>query len=410
MRDIHKIHVSLQFTSEEIDVGELVLADRKIYFKFFPRFLELNLDISPFKLKRSLDVQTAEMNHFDGLFGVFGDSLPDGWGRLLTDRRLISQGIPLHSVNALQRLAFIGKKGRGALNYRPILLTERNFTSEIHLDDLANASLRILEGEPEKKLDMIRNMGGSSGGARPKIQVLYDAKNNVIVPDNFPSKKEFESWIIKFPNSTDFIDAAQIEYAYYLMAQDAGIEMTESKLFATVKGNAYFGTKRFDRNGNKRMHMISAAGLMHDNYRLSNLDYGHLMDAAFRLEKDIRGYEKIFRIAVFNVFMHNRDDHSKNFSYLMDETGKWRCAPAYDLTFSFSSHGWHSTSVAGESQFPGINHLLKLANSFQLRNATEIINHAEAVAADWKKYAKEAGVKKESQNYIAKILEKTLKK
>lgn len=410
MRNIQKIQVSLQFSSEEIEVGELVQSDRKIYFKFYPFFLELNLDISPIKLRKSLEVQASDVDHFEGLFGVFGDSLPDGWGRLLTDRRLISQGIPLHSVNALQRLAFIGKKGRGALNYKPMLFSESNLKTEIHLDELANASLRILEGEPEKKLDVIRNMGGSSGGARPKIQVLYDRKNNIIKPDVYPSKKGFESWIIKFPNSTDFKDAAQIEYAYYLMAQDAGIEIMDSKLFNTVHGNSYFGTQRFDRLENKRLHLISAAGLMHDNYRLSNLDYGHLMDAAFRLEKDVRAYEKIFRMAVFNVITHNRDDHSKNFSYLMDEEGTWRCAPAYDLTFSHSSHGWHSTSVAGESQFPTRIHLLKLANSFQLRDASEIIDQVESVAADWKKYAKESGVKKESQNYIEKILGKSLKK
>lgn len=404
MKSIEKIVVSIQFTAgSEIEVGEMVLAERKIYFKYYPSFLETGFDISPLKLKWSNAIQNCEEHYFDGLFGVFNDSLPDGWGKLLTDRQLMSQGIPLHSVSALHRLAFIGSNGRGALTYRPVLKSSHKIESEINLDIFAKASLRILDGHPEIKLDEIRKLGGSSGGARPKIQVLYDANENTILGDSFPPKKGFESWIIKFPNTNDFKDAAHIEFAYYLMALDAGIEMTESKLFTTKKGNYYFGTKRFDRNGNNRFHMISAAGLTHDNYRLSSLDYGHLMDAAFRLEKDIRACEKIFRLAVFNVLTNNRDDHSKNFSFLMDENGNWKFAPAYDLTFSNSSHGWQSTSVAGESKNPKVKDLVKLANIFQIKNHSEIIDHVEAVVLDWKKYAQVAGVKNESQKYIAKI-------
>ena len=405
MKSIEKVIVSLQFSPGfEMEVGEMVLAQRKIYFKYNSSFLESGLDISPLKLKRSNAIQVCEEYHFDGLFGVFDDSLPDGWGKLLTDRQLITEGLPLHFVTPLHRLSFVGSNGRGALTYRPVLKSSHKIESEINLDIFAKASLRIFDGHPEIKLDEIRKIGGSSGGARPKIQVLYNANENTILGDSFPPKKGFESWIIKFPNTNDFKDAAQIEYAYYLMALDAGIEMTESKLFTTKKGNYYFGTKRFDRNKNNRLHMISAAGLTHDNYRLSSLDYGHLMDAAFRLEKDIRACEKIFRLAVFNVLTHNRDDHSKNFSFLMNENGNWKFAPAYDLTFSNSSHGWQSTSVAGESKNPQVKDLVKLAHIFQIKNHSEIIDHVEAVVLDWKKYAHGADVKSENQKYIAKVL------
>lgn len=410
MKEINSIIVSLEFTAgSTLEVGELILNERKIYFKYSPVFLNSGLNISPIKLKLTNEIQVCSEQHLEGLFGVFDDSLPDGWGKLLTDRSLIAQGISLNSISSLHRLAFIGSNGRGALTYRPSISTKNEKQQIIDLDILADSSLRVLEGEPEKKLDEIRMMGGSSGGARPKIQVLYNQSTNHILPDSFPPKNGYESWIIKFPNNTDFKDAAQIEFAYYLMAQDAGIEIFESKLFTTHKGKHYFGTKRFDRNGKKRLHMISAAGLTHDNYRMGNLDYGHLMEAAFHLERDIRAVEKVFRIAVFNVLTHNRDDHSKNFAFLMDEKGKWEFAPAYDLTFSNSSHGWHSTTVAGESQSPNRNHLLKLAASFDLRHAEEIIDHVEAVVMDWGKYAVEAGVSKQSMKYISVELEKTRK-
>jgi serine/threonine-protein kinase HipA len=154
------------------------------------------------------------------------------------------------------------------------------------------------------------------------------------------------------------------------MALDAGIEMSESKLFKGKSGQAYFGTKRFDRIANKWLHLHSAAGIMHDNFRLSNLDYGNLMDCAFKLEKDVRAYEKILRLAAFNVFAHNRDDHSKNFAFLMDVHGNWKVAPAYDLTFSSSGHGMHSTMVANESANPTKKHLMELADYFKVKNAT----------------------------------------
>ena len=131
----------------------------------------------------------------------------------------------------------------------------------------------------------------------------------------------YEPWIIKFPSSSDLPDIANIEYAYYKMARDSGIEMSECRLFQGKSGRVYFGTCRFDRNGSKRIHMHSASGLLHDNFRMSSMDYGHLMDCAFRLEQHVGAYSKILRLAAFNVFAHNRDDHSKNFSF--SNAGKW---------------------------------------------------------------------------------------
>lgn len=152
--------------------------------------------------------------------------------------------------------------------------------------------------------------------------------------------------------------------------------------------------------------MHSAAGMMHDNFRLSNLDYGNVMDCAFLLERDVRAYEKVLRIAAFNVFAHNRDDHSKNISFLMDENGNWKVAPAYDLTFSSSGHGMHSTMVSGESANPTKQQLMELANYFKIKNASAIIDKVQEVIYNWKDYAKQCKVSTDSKNRIQKVIGK----
>jgi len=245
-------------------------------------------------------------------------------------------------------------------------------------------------------------MGGSSGGARPKIFIGYHPKTDEIVQEELILKPEFEHWIVKFPTSTDLPDIANIEHAYYKMAIACGIEMSDSKLFQGKSGKNYFATNRFDREGNSRLHMHSAAGLMHDNFRISAMDYGHLMDCAFKLEKHHGVYEKVFRLAVFNVVFHNRDDHSKNFSFLMNSEGKWNFAPAYDLTFSNSSHGHHSTMIMGESKNPSSKDLLKLANHFGLKSGKEIIDEVLDTAKKWKSIANDSNLSKSTITMIEK--------
>jgi len=151
--------------------------------------------------------------------------------------------------------------------------------------------------------------------------------------------------------------------------------------------------------------MHTASGIMHDNFRMSTMDYGHLMDCAFRLEKHVQAYEKIFRLAAFNVYAHNRDDHSKNFSFLMNVKGEWSFAPAYDLTFSYSNYGFHSTMVAGESQNPGRKELMKLAKHFGLKNAITIIEQVQDSINKWEVIAEESGVTKENRKTIKKALD-----
>jgi serine/threonine-protein kinase HipA len=404
MNHVKKIVVSILLLKEEIEVGELIAEGRDIYFKYYAEFIKRGIEISPFKLKLSSEINKAEPIPFDGLFGVFADSLPDGWGRLLLDRALLSRGVNLDNITVLDRLAFVGSNGMGALIYKPEMEELGDENPSLDLDELAQASIQVVAGTAIDVLDDLYKLGGSSGGARPKILVGYNSISNELTGGGKTIPENFEHWLIKFPSSLDKPDIANIEYAYYKMALDAGILMSDSRLFKGKSGKVYFGTKRFDRIGNNRLHLHSAAGIMHDNFRLSNLDYGNLMDCAFKLEKDVRAYEKVLRLAAFNVFAHNRDDHSKNFAFLMNELGTWKLAPAYDLTFSNSGHGMHSTMVANESANPTKKHLMELAEYFKIRNANTIIEQVQSVIFNWKMYAEQANVSSISKNQIEKVI------
>ncbi|WP_430815918.1 type II toxin-antitoxin system HipA family toxin [Carboxylicivirga sp. RSCT41] len=261
-----------------------------------------------------------------------------------------------------------------------------------------------LKGDSTDLLDELFAIGGSSGGARPKILVGYNKTTSELIHGSQELPEGYEDWIIKFPSSVDNPEIATIEYAYYKMALTAGMEMSESQLFSGKSGQPYFGTKRFDRIQGQRLHMHTACGMMHDNFRMSTMDYGHLMDCAFQLERHVHAYEKVLRLAVFNVFAHNRDDHSKNFAFLMDGQGKWQLAPAYDLTFSNSAYGFHSTMVAGESKNPGKEHLLKLADTFKVKKAKFIIEEVQEAINQWDNIAKDCGVSKAVRDNIAKHL------
>ncbi len=404
MQHIEKIIVSIQLNEEEIAVGELAKDGKNIYFKYYTDFIKRGLEISPIKLKLNNLINKADPIPFDGLYGVFADSLPDGWGKLLLDRTLMARGVVVDDITVLDRLAYVGSNGMGALTYKPEIVEEGLAEFKVELDEIAKATNQIITGAATNVLDELFKLGGSSGGARPKILVGYNPITQHLIGSDKTLPYDYEHWLIKFPSSSDRPDIANIEYAYYKMALDSGIKMSESKLFKGLSGQAYFGTKRFDRDGNKRLHLHSAAGIMHDNFRLSNIDYGDLMDCAFRLEKDVRAYEKILRLAAFNVFAHNRDDHSKNFAFLMDSTGTWKVAPAFDLTFSTSGHGMHSTTVARESKNPTKKHLMELGDYFKIKNANKIIDEVQAVVFNWKAYADQCEVSNESKNRIEKII------
>ena len=409
MIGVKRLTVRLNFGEDPIEVGELAEQKRKIYFKYSTDFLKLGIQLSPFKLPLTPEPVELPTNSQDGLLGLFADSLPDGWGRLLLDRTLSERGISISAVTPLDRLAFIGEKGFGALTYHPVQELNTENKTELDLDQIATEIEHVYEGESSEILDQLYTLGGSPGGARPKIIVGYNQQTDQLIYGGNSLPKGFEHWLIKFPASNDFRDIASIEYAYSEMAKAAGIEMADCNLFTSRTGRSFFGTKRFDRNGNNRFHLHSMAGLFNQNMAQSSIDYGHIMDAAFQLEKNVTAYTKVLRLCAFNIYTHNRDDHIKNVAFLMDQQQNWRFAPAYDLTFSRTSHGLHSTTVAGSSKNPGKKELMELANEFDVKHANKLIEDVQRVVKDWQNYAESAGVTSHSKKIIQQEINERLK-
>ena len=338
----------LQVKYDDRKVGTLALTkDQKAAFAYDEEWIENGFSISPFSLPLKEQVFLPVKDCFNGLFGVFADSLPDAWGQLLLNRMLRKHDHRPEQMSILDRLAIVGNSGMGALTYEPV----RYFPQEAIRDDLDELALqcrKILNTEYSEKLDELYQLGGTSGGARPKIL----------------TRIEGEDWIIKFPSHMDGTEAGKMEYDYACCAKECGITMSECRLFSSKLSGGYFGTKRFDREQRgervKRIHMLTAAALLELNFEEPSLDYHSLMKLTKILTRDeSRDVENLFRRMCFNVFAHNRDDHSKNFSYIyQEETRSWHLAPAYDLTYSKTYYGEHTTTVDGNGLDPGISELL----------------------------------------------------
>ena len=333
------------------EVGTMALyKERFAAFEYSSEWINTGFSISPLSLPLQKKVFIPKIDPFEGLYGVFADSLPDGWGRLLVDRLMRRNGMDPQVVGNLERLAIVGSSGMGALTYRPVLPLERK-TEMMSLDTIAKECTKILNSEDSYDLDYLFAMGGSSGGARPKILTSIDG----------------EDWIIKFPSSSDSSSIGKQEYDFARCAVSCGIRMSESRLFPSKISEGYFGTKRFDRKGNReidKLHMISVSALMETSHRIPNLDYALLMKLTLKLTNSIAECEKMYRLMCFNVFAHNRDDHSKNFSFIYDEADScWLLSPAYDLTYSNSIGGEHATSVNGNGKDPSIDDILPVAKN-----------------------------------------------
>lgn len=352
MNRIEKLNVYI----DERLVGTLAIYKRSLCtFEYSDEWLENGFSISPFSLPLEKRVFIPKPDPFEGLYGAFADSLPDGWGRLLVDRLLVKNRIDPHTYGNLDRLAIVGDSGMGALTYRPeIRFTDTS--SKLSLDEISKECARILDTEYTDKLDDLFAMGSSSGGARPKIFTTIDG----------------EDWIIKFPSKEDSLSIGKQEYDYSRCAAMCGIEMSECRLFDSKKCSGYFGTKRFDRIRKKdgtriKIHMLSVSALLETSHRIPNLDYDLLMRLTLELTKDMCECEKLFKLMCFNVFAHNRDDHSKNFTYMYDEeNSRWYLSPAYDLTYSHSIGGEHATCVHGNGVNPGLDDIMAVARGIGL--------------------------------------------
>ncbi len=310
-------------------------------------------------------------------------------------------------ISPLDRLAYVGADGLGALVYEPDFSEAEKGDMSINLDKLAQQTQEVLKGTSEDVLKELLALNGSSAGARPKALIGVDHDKTHIVHGTQALSENYEPWMVKFANSQDGNDAGAIEYVYALMAKQAGIDMPEVHLFPAENGPGYFAIKRFDRQGKKRLHMHTACGLLHSDFRTLSLDYEDLLNLTAHLTRDVREVEKVYRLAVFNVLAHNRDDHSKNFSFLMDETGQWKLSPAYDLTFSSGPNGEQSTMVMGEGRNPGIEHLVKLGQEANIpkRKIGAILDQTRVALAGWQSLAKNHWVSQVSFELILDKIE-----
>jgi serine/threonine-protein kinase HipA len=360
MNNPQKLEIFLQNTR----VGTLALTpDGFCAFEYDAEFLRNGVSISPFYLPLKAGVFVAKPQPFNGNFGVFADSLPDGWGSLLLDRYLTEKGINPYQLTVLQRLSLIGNAGRGALEYRPAEAQDwENRASDLH--KLAADAERILNADYSGgAVDLLYQYAGSSGGARPKVFI----------------KTEDGEWLVKFRSSSDPANVGETEYRYSLLAKKCGIEMPETRLFE----GKYFGVRRFDRvsaplnDRTGKIHTVSAAGLLNADYRIPSLDYSVLLTACLKLTRNMEEVYKLFRLMVFNVLIKNRDDHAKNFSFIL-KNNEWKLSPAYDLLPSTGFNGFHTTTINGQGN-PARKDIFAVAGSAGLdkRRAEEIFEEVK---------------------------------
>ena len=403
---VRVLNVMLNFEGKPIPVGRLARQGIKIFFEYDAGFIARKLELSPIRLPLGPGLQVFDPGLFEGLVGLFNDSLPDGWGRLLLDRVLRRKGLDPESFSPLDRLAHVGASGMGALVYAPDY-SEDVPDKAVHLDALADQSQAILEGHSEAVFEELLALGGSSQGARPKALIGVNRDRSRVIQGVHDLPVGYAPWLVKFAHATDGPDAGAIEYVYSLMARAAGLEMMEAHLFPAKRGAGYFATRRFDRVENgERLHTHTACGLLHSDFRAPLMDYQDLIKTTMMLTRDLREAQKMYRLAVFNVLSHNRDDHTKNFSFLMDKSGAWRMAPAYDLSFSGGPNGEQSTMVMGEGKNPGVKHLLKLAEVACLSkaDAQRVIDQTATALLQWKELAQSYAVSKANIKRIGAVV------
>jgi serine/threonine-protein kinase HipA len=409
-KNTDKLSVSLELQGQVMPVGDLAWSrrDNRAYFEFSQDFIDRGLPVSPFKLPLNIGAAPAPMAPFNGIHGLFNDSLPDGWGRWLLDRLLRRHNFNKDELTAVDRLTYVGTRGMGALRYEP----ENTFRDpktgdEIDLDWLASQAEEIQEEFGEADIDRLYEMQGSSGGARPKVMIGRNPVTGRMMPDVGKAiPREFEPWIVKFrSNANDHPEIGPEEYAYSLMAKASAVEMPETKLLKAEKGK-YFAVRRFDRTSKGRIHVQTASSLLEVDHNVPQIDYETLLKVVRTLTRQEAHVHQVFRRMVFNVVARNRDDHSKNHAFEMGPDGIWKPTPAYDLTLSGGPGGQHSLAVAGEGKDPGYKHVLEEAERASIsKGDAEAIYQQVLTAVDkWPSFADEAKLSEKRMEEVDYLL------
>lgn len=404
------------------------------YFQYDSKFLQKGWDLSPIKMPISNGSRIYSFpelrqgrgeteDTFKGLPGLLSDALPDKYGNRLINIWLAQQGRPEDSMNPVEKLCFIGSRGMGALEFEPTQIKTSKSSFSLELDSLVNVAKRMLNereafltniGKDEEKAMMeILKIGTSAGGARPKAVIAYNQKTKKVRSGQGNVPKGFEHWLIKLDgvSGEQFGESSgwgRVEYAYYLMAKECGITISECELMEE-NGRAHFMTKRFDREGNTKHHIQSLCGLQH--YDFNDMD-GYSYEQVFQTMRLLRltypEAEEMFRRMVFNVLATNYDDHTKNFSFILKKGETWRLAPAYDLCFSFdATNHWvnkQTLSVNGKRLNITKADLMTIAKDNNIKKGEKIVEDINLVVKSWTTYAKQAGVRTDLKERIGQNL------
>jgi len=416
-------------------IGAVALEDGAAIaaFEYDPTFARSGIEIAPLTMPLSNRVYSfpaLALQTFHGLPGLLADSLPDRFGNALIDAWLATQGRNPDSFNAVERLCYTGVRGMGALEYAPALGPVARQASRIQIDKLVELASEILtqrhdlqvsfgqDGKEDALRDILR-VGTSAGGARAKAVIAWNPLTNEVRSGQLKAGKGFEHWLLKFDGVSGNKDKeledpkgyGVIEYAYYRMASDAGIRMSECRLFEEG-GRRHFMTRRFDRlPGGEKLHMQSLCALAHFDFNLAGAyAYEQALLVIRQLGLPMSDVEEQFRRMVFNIVARNQDDHVKNIAFLMDKGGNWSLAPAFDVTYSYQPTGrWtssHQMTMNGKRDNFTLDDFRACAKvaSMKRGRAEAIINEVRNVVARWPEYAGEAGVSVAWRDSIAKTL------
>ncbi len=408
-------------------VGVIVWNDSKktSTFEYAESFIKNGIQLSPIVNPTSKKIISATQNPaysnessllFDtnnGLPLFISDSLPDKFGTELLSKFLEKEGKNYRDLTPIERLAYIGSRGMGALEFKPAKHEQAN-TQTINLKKLSELSISLLNNEPVANIDDMANLfhvGTSPGGAQPKVLINIDNKTGEIYRgDNLPTNNQ-ESWILKFNRDTGLDtdkEKGKIEYAYYLIARASKIVMMDSEL-KEFENECYFMTKRFDRIDGRKIHTQTLHAFAGMNFKLPNTySYEQVFSILNKMNLGYYSKEQLFRIMVFNSIGRNVDDHTKNFGFNMKENGEWNLSPAYDLTFSYNENFNRTTphflSINGKNQNFNLNDILLIADEYSIKNPKKIINEINQSFNNWKIIANELNISKKTTDYIASKL------
>ena len=381
-------------------LGTLADSGEDLLFEYSPQALANGIELSPRTLKLHASAYGNFPQYQHRLPGLIADALPDGWGMLLMDRLFIKQGIQRRQISPLDRLAFLGDRTMGALTFAPALDLDLP-VADLELLDLAKEAQIVVTGHESSALKQLILLGGSPHGARPKVLVQYDFLSRSLSTE---STAPGTPWLVKFQALNEHKEVCAIEYLYAELANKCKLDMPRTQYFDLDKNLAGFGIERFDRHNGMRVPIHTLAGALAADYTVPSMGYQTLLRATRFITQSEREVEKAFERCVFNVIFNNRDDHSKNFSFRMDEAFHWKLAPCYDLTYNEGPRGEHQMDIEGEGRSPTRANLLQLAatNSLKTSWANETIDHMVTIAGEFKIFAKDYAIRPVTRAMIAK--------